>query len=104
MQLGLDIISVKRIKKLLANKKAREKVFTKRELEELGDNAMRLAGRWAAKEAYFKATGAKLEWLEIEVSNKKSGEPFFTKPKEIKNVSLSISHEINYAVAIVIIQ
>lgn len=102
MKVGIDIISVKRIKKLLQNKRAKEKVFTSRELLDLDKNVMRLAGRWAAKEAFFKATGKKCDWLEIEVSNRESGEPYFLKSKDLNNISLSISHEIDYAVAVVI--
>jgi phosphopantetheine--protein transferase-like protein len=104
MKIGVDIISVERIKKLLLNKRAKERVFTVDEMKDLGDNAMRLAGRWAAKEAYFKASGQKCDWLEIEILNKKNGEPYFSKPENIKNISLSISHESEYAVAMVIIK
>lgn len=104
MKIGVDIISVARIKKLLLNKLAKERVFTVAEINDLGENAMRLAGRWAAKEAYFKASGHKCDWLEIEVKNKKNGEPYFSKPAKLKNVHLSISHESDYAVAMVVIE
>ena len=51
-----------------------------------------LAGRWAAKEAIFKATGKK----RMIVLNKSSGEPYVL---DNPNIKVSISHEKEYAIS-----
>lgn len=60
-----------------------------------------LAGRWAAKEAIFKAISNNIKILvkDIEVLNNKNGKPICT---NINNVSISISHEREYAIAFAI--
>ncbi len=62
-----------------------------------------LAGRFAAKEAVFKALGdAGLNWKDVQILNDKEGKPFCrllnSKGKGVK-VIVSISHVKNYAVA-----
>ena len=66
-----------------------------------------LAGRFAAKEAVFKALGdAKLNWKDVQILNDKDGKPCCMilngKGKSI-DVHISISHVKNYAVANAII-
>ncbi|MDD5518414.1 MAG: holo-ACP synthase, partial [Candidatus Omnitrophica bacterium] len=66
-----------------------------------------LAGRFAAKEAVFKALGeADLNWKDIEILNDPEGKPcckFLNAKGKGKDVIVSISHVKNYAVANAII-
>lgn len=65
-----------------------------------------LAGIWAAKEAFFKATGSNLKPNQIEVNYEKSGRPKLLLPPEFIQMypvlDISISHDHDYAVAICI--
>lgn len=81
---GIDIVSVDRIEQMLASHGARflDRCFTDREQAYAGDKRRRLehlAGRFAAKEAVFKALGTGLtkgmQWLDVEVVNADSGQP-----------------------------
>lgn len=56
------------------------------------------AGRWAAKEAIFKAT-QDLNYLKYEILNDEKGSPYVYDCPELK---VSISHDGEYAVAFVI--
>jgi holo-[acyl-carrier protein] synthase len=106
--LGVDITEVSRIKK--ACEKWEEsflnRVFTDEELinaKTRGSLYQHLAGRFAAKEAVFKALGdAELNWKDVEILNDKDGKPFCkilnARGNEIE-VIVSISHVKNYAVA-----
>jgi phosphopantetheine--protein transferase-like protein len=95
--IGIDIISTSRFK----NKKKSflEKVFSSKELEESKENHEKLAGKWAAKEAAFKA-GLNYANHDIEVltENKK---PFLFIKGHKSEAMLSISHEKTYATAVV---
>ena len=87
-----------------------KRVFTKEELTNAktrGSLYQHLAGRFAAKEAVFKALGdAQLNWQDVEILNDKEGKPICRilngKGRKI-GVLLSISHVKNYAVANAII-
>ena len=100
---GIDIVEISRIKEKI---KIADKILTKNEylvFESLNDlqKVEFLAGRFAAKEAYYKAKNDKtLGYLDFEVLNDESGKPY----TNLDNVSVSISHEQHYCVAIVIIE
>ncbi len=105
---GVDITEVGRIKKAVEKwgEAFLNRVFTAEELinaKTRGSLYQHLAGRFAAKEAVFKALGdAELNWQDIEILNDKQGKPS-CKFLNIKNkgvdVIVSISHVKNYAVA-----
>lgn len=62
-----------------------------------------LGGRFAAKEAFFKAYGIAnglTSFKDIEVLNDKSGKPLINQP----NTFLSIAHENEYAIAYVVVE
>lgn len=78
-----------------------------------------LASRWAAKEATFKALSSvsnkilSLPFPDIRVSNSKNGSPIIEldKPQEdklkelgIKQIHISLSHEVNLTIAFVLLQ
>lgn len=115
---GIDLIEVDRVASVLARRRQRflKRVFTPGEIEECGWKAHRLAGRFAAKEAFFKALGTGLrgfKWQEVEVKNNTLGAPYFhfseqllvyLQELEVANTHLTISHSKEYAVAQVILE
>jgi holo-[acyl-carrier protein] synthase len=103
MKVGIDITKNDKIKKLMEDEGAFKKVFTDHELADTKGCPVRLAGRFAAKEAFFKVIGKKVDWLDVEIRNREGGEPFLLYNNvEQADISLSISHEDDYSVAIVI--
>jgi holo-[acyl-carrier protein] synthase len=120
---GVDLCEVDRIEKALASPhgaRLRERVFTAREIayaESKANKSERYAARFAAKEAGMKALGTGwrggLGWQDLEVANLPSGRPTLRlhgKAAEIaerlgvRNISLSITHTAQQAMAIVIFE
>lgn len=109
---GVDITEVKRLRQAVEKwgDGFLHRVFTGEELENAktrGSLYQHLAGRFAAKEAVFKALGdAGLNWKDVQILNDKDGKPFCVirngKNKKL-DVHISISHVKNYAVANAII-
>lgn len=100
--IGIDIVEVERIKNL--KKETIKFLFTNYEIEKsesLKNKYQFLAGRFAAKEAYKKAINIDAKFIDIEILNYENGLPYLKYKNKIENISLSISHEKNYAVAIV---
>ena len=109
---GIDIIEVARVK-TVAEKNPRflEKIFTAREIDyclKKRNSYQHLAARFAAKEAFFKAIGRRINWTDVELYNLSSGKPELKiKNKErfsVEHVHVSISHLKDYAVAAVILE
>ena len=103
VKIGIDLVKIEKL-----NNAALEKLFNKTELEQ-NPRKESLAGIFAAKEAFFKALGRKEDWLQVWVEKSKSGEPkMFSTLVDSKNkihkIHLSISHEDDLAIAIVIIE
>lgn len=120
---GVDIVEIDRIKQSLEDigTSFRERVFTERESEycESKKNAkyQSYAARFAAKEAVSKAfgtgIGGGIKWRDIEILNDVNGRPYVVlsdrakvRFDEIKaeEISLSLSHCRNYAVAYAVIE
>ena len=105
---GVDIIEVKRIRDAISrhgdNFLAR--IFSEKELINLREHNsfyQHVAGRFAVKEAVFKAFGdLRLGFRDVEVFNDETGRPVCSllkyNPKKY-NIHVSISHIKNYAVA-----
>jgi len=109
---GVDITEVQRLKQAVEKwgNGFLNRVFTKEELENAktrGSLYQHLAGRFAAKEAVFKALGdAKLNWRDVQILNDKQGRPYckiLNSRGKTLDVHISISHVKNYAVANAII-
>jgi holo-[acyl-carrier protein] synthase len=105
LKTGVDIVSVNRIKKAYEKfgDKFVKKILTNKEMESLnkrGDFFAYLSGRFAAKEAIYKAYGKKkLSWQQVEILNNTDGVPVvFIDGKEV-SLSVSVSHEKEFAVA-----
>lgn len=116
---GTDIIEVSRIKKSIddTGDKFLNRVYTENEIKYCKSRGKsmyeRFAGRFAVKEAVFKAVSNKLEdkyqicWKDIECLNDENGRPYVTVlgigDKNIENIDVSISHCKDYAVANVVV-
>jgi len=116
---GTDIIEIERIKKSIerSGEKFIKLIYTPAEIEycESKRNAKysHYAGRFAAKEAIYKAVSSLLPerfaitWTDVQVINDENGNPKieFLKVKfeQIKSIDISISHSRDYAVATVTI-
>ena len=109
---GVDITEVKRLRQAIERwgDSFLQRIFTEKELQNAKNRAslyQHLAGRFAAKEAVFKAFGdARLNWKDMEILNDKEGKPncvISCRNAGKIDVHISISHVKNYAVANAII-
>ncbi|MBM3244657.1 MAG: holo-[acyl-carrier-protein] synthase [Candidatus Omnitrophica bacterium] len=109
---GIDITEVRRLKQAVEKwgDEFLNRIFTKIELDNAktrGSLYQHLAGRFAAKEAVFKALGnERLNWKDIQILNDKTGRPncIILNGKAAKvDVQISISHVKSYATAFAII-
>ena len=111
--IGIDIIEIDRVKSAVKQLKDKflNKIFTKRELSYCTRKKCfrfpELAARFAAKEAYAKAMGTGLrgiKWRQIEILNNGEGKPMlYIKGKKNNNALVSLSHSLNYATAVVLV-
>jgi len=93
--IGCDITLITRFD-LDLDQKAK-KILTQHEQVEFESSANKrnyLAGRWAAKEAIFKATG---RTTNFSILNDQSGKPYVL---EDQKINVSISHDGDYAMAV----
>lgn len=104
MQIGIDLVELEEFKKNFQSPDALEKVFLSSELAQ-NKKVESLAGIFASKEAFFKALGRKVGWLEVWVEKDPSGKPKLESAhlNAGQKTSISISHSGNYAVAAVVI-
>ncbi len=113
VELGIDIIRVARISQALERFGARftARILTPSESAYVRGRAETLAGRWAAKEAVSKVLGLGVRgvgWRDIEIERLPTGQPAVrlhgraarrADQLGMTAVSVSISHESDYAVA-----
>lgn len=119
--IGIDLVDIVRMKGALERwgKRFIERVFTEDEKEYALSKRypyIHLSGRFAIKEALFKALGSGVipgGWKEIEVFNDKSGAPKIrlygslkrlTAESGITSVHISISHDRSYAIGQVVLE
>ena len=109
---GIDIVRIDKFSSIANSDVLLNKMFTKNEINYFNNhrNIQTLAGIYAAKEAFLKSIGKGINdysLLDIEVSHYESGMPYLILYNELKNDypldnhSLSISHDGDYAIAIV---
>lgn len=117
---GIDIVKNARFEKWLQNEKILERFFHSDEIEYVKSKkttgAEHLAARFAAKEAYVKALGTGFVGINLKdicVQNEPSGKPVLklestAQEKLVESgastVHLSISHEREYTVAMVVLE
>jgi len=121
--IGVDIVNNNRLKKHINNKKFIERMFSISEQKsslKLKNKLNFFSKRFAAKEAFSKATGfgisKNLHFKDIEIKNNKKGKPsinlkkrtilYLNKKLKVNSfkTNLSLSDEKNYSIAYVIIE
>lgn len=113
--IGIDLVKISRIESLYAKfgVKALERFLLPSEIL-LAKNAKTMAGFWASKEAFSKALGVGIgsscSFLDIEIYKTDFGAPKIKVSQKlqnefcIKDVALSITHDGEYAIAVVSIE
>ena len=105
--IGCDIVNLKRLN--INDEKLVSRILTKNELavflNKKNDKhkCEYLAGRFAGKEAFFKAVGIEeklVSFNDVEILNDTNGKPFLN----YANSYISIAHENDYAIAYVIVE
>src|ERR1700681_1665458 len=110
MNVGVDIVEIKRLAQQAQNPRFLKRVFTTGEIAYCRARrhaAQHFAVRFAAKEAVWKAVGnPRLLHRDIQVWNRADGKPEVRFPTKFKKltpwVSISLSHGRDYAVAMAI--
>lgn len=100
--LGTDLVSLQRISEALKSPRFATRILTPAE-RLLGQSVAFVAGRWAAKEAIYKALNRPLNWHDIEILNDADGSPI-ARVVSGETVLVSISHEREFAVAVALWQ
>lgn len=105
MNVGIDLVHIPEFKQRLESFGGVSKVFLDSELAH-AKSSESLAGMFAAKEAFMKAVGKKLDWLDAWVEHEPSGKPTLRTGLDVDNskIHLSISHSGDYATAVVMIE
>ncbi len=123
--MGIDLIETRRIRKELEKSDERfcEMIFTENEIRtckkrtNISVQAQCFSGRFAVKEAFFKAIGTGLRhglrWKDVEVLNDSLGKPMLVlhnraleiiRERGISNIQCSISHDRLMTTAIVVLE
>jgi holo-[acyl-carrier protein] synthase len=108
--IGIDVTHLSRFRKAAGRVGLLERLFTPAEQDA---SMQRMAGRFAAKEAFAKALGAPtgLVWTDVEVRKDESGAPYFActgtvaalvAERGIATIHLSITHDAGIAAAMVV--
>ena len=106
--IGIDITSIQKFKKkpFKTNESFYKLIFSKDEIRyclKFKNPYERFAGKFALKEALIKSVDRKIRFSEIETSHLKSKPVIkLIKSKEKYNFLASLSHETDFAVAVVI--
>jgi holo-[acyl-carrier protein] synthase len=113
---GVDIVEIERLRSVVERYGDRflDRVFTSRELSEVGNNMSSLAARFAAKEAVSKALGTgigNVSWRDIEILRGPARQPLLVLSGEARRLaeqlglsqwSISLSHTQEHAIALVV--
>jgi holo-[acyl-carrier protein] synthase len=112
LSVGVDMIEIVRIERAITRHGDRfyKRFFTDRERESCQDQASRLAGRFAVKEAVGKALGTGIgdvSWTDIEIINDGRGKPELVLHNQaqalaaelgLRHWSISLSHTETHAI------
>lgn len=120
MRCGTDIVNVDRIRKSIEElgERFKKRVYTDEEINYCESRRMckyeSYAARFAAKEAVYKAISPELGqdgvFTEVEVLNHENGKPYIVLHGDLKKclgekrIDVSLSHEKEFAVAMVVIE
>lgn len=104
--IGIDMVSVDRIRRAMRNPRFLERVLTRAEQRRELTPAY-VAGRWAAKEAAAKCLPTLRRWHDIEVGTAEGGAPVVTFADGIladnERLLVSITHEKGHAAAVAVL-
>lgn len=109
LSLGVDLVNIPRFTSIIGNERVKMKLFAQSEFHL---STQSLAGNFAVKEAFIKAFAGTLpifDFWELEVLRDSNGAPMLkSENSEVKVfisrvVSLSISHDIDYCVGVVLV-
>lgn len=117
MRTGIDIVRIQRIREAIEKQGGRflGRIFTDKErayCDAKADPSLSYAARFAAKEAFIKAVnGTKnlFSYNDVEILNEVSGAPVISLPEamkeqfDVQTASVSLAHEQEYAVAMVVV-
>jgi len=116
LKTGVDLVEIDRLQQTIERYGDRflQRVFTEKELAEVGSNTASLAARFAAKEAVAKALGTGIgivSWREIEIQRGPAREPrlhLSGKASSLADIlglqtwSISLSHTRTHAIAMAV--
>jgi holo-[acyl-carrier protein] synthase len=111
MEIGVDLVEIKRIRELIKNPRFLHKIFTDKEIEYCSKKKIadqHYAVRFACKEAVWKALNPSeyIKFKDMEILNENSGKPivkFVNKKKNYgKKLKISLTHTKDYACAVAI--
>ena len=112
--MGIDLVYVPRIEALIQKGPFLSRFFTEKENEyfEKRQDPKVVAGNFAVKEAFSKALGTAIRefsFKDVEVLREESGKPYIAlrgklEKKQFHKIHCSISHDGDYATAIVILE
>ena len=104
-KIGIDLVNIAEFQRRLEQSGGVEMVFIDSELSQ-NQSMESLAGVFAAKEAFMKAIGKKIDWHDVWIEKTASGQPFLASLALAPNqtASVSISHDGDYAIAVVLLK
>ena len=107
--LGTDIVDINRFKDMIYenNKEFYKKIFVESEIEyclKFKNSEQHFAGKFAIKEAVKKSIPDTVDFLEIVTEHVNSKPIISLKIQNTYNFLVSVSHEKNYAIAMVLVQ
>ena len=106
--LGMDLVEIARIRRAMENPRFLERILTPTE-REFAVTPAQVAGRWAAKEAIYKALGIPLSWRDVEILPAAHGAPKATvnsvqyNPGRMR-LHITITHERTHASAVAVVE
>lgn len=107
VSVGIDIVDINRFRNLTPKKNPKffEKIFSKSEISyclKFKNSSEHFAGKFAVKECVRKCVRKNVRFIDIITSHKNSGPQVTIKNKPEYNFKVSISHEKNIAIAVVL--
>ena len=111
MKVGIDITKNQRFSQIIVEYKKYSKILSEKEIAIFKKITLEkrkleyIASRFDTKEALYKAINNNIPYNKISVLNNETGKPYI-ECEELKNenINVSLSHEDEYSIAIIIIE
>lgn len=111
MKIGIDLVNIPEIERAIKKRpRFATRFFSEDEIkycESKPNPSKHYAARFAAKEAYIKATGYNGRWKTLEVLTPPNSSPIIqpsTNNQQPTTISLSLTHSGNYAAAVILVE